>query len=162
MQLRAPFAEDRRDTVGGETRVGRAGKELVIGLGNFGERGSTTALRPRLGFFVKRSDVVGEPVHQRAVEPARARERVEHQLLVEAPHHDDPVERRPVIDKPELSGRVMPDPPQVQIKRGRGAAVQRQLGGARRPPLLGVRKIEIGQPDRALQLVGVAASQKDQ
>jgi hypothetical protein len=105
-------------------------------------------------------DTRRELQHQWRGQPAGARHLVEQLMLLEAPHHDDPIKRRPVVTPPNRSVRLPADRPDLQIQLRRGAAVQRQLRLARRPPQLRRRKIEVGVFDRALQLVGIVTGEK--
>ena len=54
-----------------------------------------------------------------------------------------------------------PDGAGLEIERGRGAPVQRQLGGASGRSLLHRGEIEIAEAHGPLQLVGEASDQKD-
>jgi hypothetical protein len=148
--------------LGGKDGAPRPGQNLVIGPGNVRERGGAALLRAPLGGVVELCDMVGERIHQWPVERSLLGQRVEQRTLVEAFHHDNPVDSRAVLDKADLSCRVAAEPAQIEVKRRRGAAVQRQLGGTGGAPLPGGRKIEIGELDRALQFVGAVAGEKHQ
>ena len=141
--------------------TGKLGEDPVIGFNNVCERGGGVAIRALFGTLVELCDMVRKRIDQRPVQLAVLSERIEQQRLIKTTHHDDPIERRPLIDKPDLSGHIAPNPAQVQVERGGRAAVQRQLSRTSGMPLLGGRKIEIREFNRALQLVGAIAGEKD-
>ena len=69
--------------------------------------------------------------------------------------------RSPSPFEAEAAVGPAPDGAGLEIERGRGAAVQRQLGGAGRRALLHRGEIEIAEAHGPLQLVGEATGQKD-
>ena len=60
------------------------------------------------GRRMKLRDVIGEHIHQRAIEPRLLGKRIEQLRLIETPHHDNPIERRPVLDKVDLPFAARP------------------------------------------------------
>ena len=134
----------------------------MVGRGDVVERRPAAPIGAPLGRVVELGDVVGEPVHQSGVELAGLRQRVKQQRLIEAPHRHDPVDLRSLIAEAHQARRIAAEPADFEIEHGRGAPVQRQLGRAGLTAAPGGGKIEIGQLDRALQLVGPLAGQKNQ
>ena len=115
-----------------------------------------------LGGGVKLGDMIGEPIHYVAIEATRLGERIEQQVLLEPPHHDDPIDSLAV--RRETDGPISPaeEAPNLLVKRRRGAPVQDQFGFAGAPSQIGGRKVEIGVCYRALQLDDAVACYKDQ
>ncbi|HTW50892.1 MAG TPA: hypothetical protein VME45_03250 [Stellaceae bacterium] len=111
---------------------------------------------------MKVGDVVGKCIEQSPVEPTPPGQRIEQQGLIETPHHDDPVERLAFGRKADSAYRTPGEPGDCEIKARCGPPVQQQFGLASPPPQLHRRKIEIREPDRALQLVGMIAGEKDE
>ena len=119
----------------------------------------------RLG--VKGGDVRGQRPQQGRRQPAGGGDVVEQRALLEALHDDDPVDRLAgLVTRRAAPGEraVGPaaDRPDFQIELRRGATIEAQFGGAGRATPRDGREVEIGVFDRALQLVGAAAGEKDQ
>src|SRR5262249_18029303 len=107
-------------------------------------------------------NVVGELVHRPRLEAIVLGQRVEEQSLIEAPHHDDPIDRRAVRSKADAALRRAEKPASLLIKGGCGTPVDGQLGLASLPRQLDAGEVEIRKFYRPLQLVGVLTGEKDQ
>ena len=100
---------------------------------------------------VKTRNLVGERIEMPRGQRAALRHRVEHHVLIEAPHLDHRIQKRAGAVE---FGAACPvgDAPHAEIQLRRGAAVEAQLLFAGGQSLLGRGEIEIGQMQRALEL----------
>jgi hypothetical protein len=106
--------------------------------------------------------MVGELIHYVPIEATRLGERIEQQGLIETPHYDDPIDRLAVRRETYAAVSPVEEPPNLLIKRRRGAPVENQLRLAGAPPEIRGRKIEIGIRYRSLQLEDAVTCDKDQ
>lgn len=107
--------------------------------------------------LVEVPDAIGQVLHQRHRQPAIARHPIEQQVLIEAPHRDDPVDGLAVAVETEPAVVSARDLVEGQIDVGRGPAIDGELGAAGALAQCQGREIEIGEPDRALELEGPLA-----
>ena len=82
----------------------------------------------------------------------RAGHGIEQAILGKTPHHQHPVDRLAMTER-QSSVRLAADRFDAPIKCGGGAPVKRQFGLADGLALCRGGKVEIGQADRALELV---------
>jgi len=99
---------------------------------------------------------------RRVVEATRLGQRIEQQVLIEPPHHDDPIESLAVRRKADGASGAAEEAANLLVKRWRGAPVQYQFGFAGAPSQIRGRKVEIGIPYCPLQLEDAIACDKDQ
>ena len=109
---------------------------------------------------MKGGDPVGEVAHQRGRQPAVLGHAVEQRRLVEAAHHQHPVDRRRRAEG-QFARRGAAERADLEIELGCRAPVELKLGHAGQPAPLGGREIEVGVLYRALQLVRTVAGEKD-
>jgi len=111
---------------------------------------------------VKREQRFRQVFHVRARERSgRLGERVEQVVLFEAPHDDDPVDRLAVAVERQGAVRRPRDGRDFEIDIGRGAAVERQLLFAGKFARFGIGEIDIGQFNRAFELVDAIPGEKN-
>jgi hypothetical protein len=144
--------EDRRH---GSIQIG------LIAVDDPGESALTAEILVDLGASVKGGDSIGELAHQRRREGAFLGQTIEEAGLIEAPHDHDSIDESNLGTEAEAAAGPAPDGAGLEIEGGRGAPVQRQLGGASGRSLLHRREIEIAVAYGPLQLVGEAADKKD-
>ncbi len=132
----------------------------MVGQRDLAQRRRPATLGAGFGGGVECRDMIAETVDQVPVEPPRLRERVEGERPIEAAHHDDPVERLALARKADGTPCSARQPADLEIERGCGPPVERQLGLAGRFAQRRRREIEIGELDRALQLIGAVSGKK--
>ena len=131
-------------------------------LSDSGHFGRSTAIEPLLRSSVEGGDAVGEPIQYVPIEATRLGKRVEQQVLIEPPHHDDPIESLAVRRKADGACGAAEEAANLLVKRWRGAPVQYQFGFAGAPSQIRGRKVEIGIRYCPLQLEDAIACDKDQ
>ncbi len=114
-----------------------------------------------LGGSVKSDDSIGAFAHHHRGESTLLCQAIEEAGLIEAPHDHDRIEESTLAFEAEAAAGPAPDGASLEIKGGRGAPVQHQLGGASGRALLHRGEIEIAVAHGPLQLVGEAAGKKD-
>ena len=144
--------EDRRH---GRVQIG------LIAVDDPGESALTAEIPVDLGASVKVCDPIGELAHQRRGEGALLGQAIEEAGLIEAPHDHDRIDESTLPIEAEAAAGPAPDGAGLEIEGGRGAPVQRQLGGASGRALLHRGEIEIAVAYGPLQLVGEATDKKD-
>ena len=143
-----------------EARRTAIAQNAQIGRGDFLHDRGAAMIGARLGLVVKLGDVRREFEYDRGREPAGARDRVEQLILRKAPHDNDPIERRAIAAPADAAVGPPRDRPDLQIQLRCGAAVERHFRLAGGMPRFRCREIEIGEFDRALQLVGARSRQE--
>ena len=154
-----------RDQGGNRRRVedrghGR-GQIGLIAVDDPGKSASAAEIPVDLGAAVKVCDPIGELAHQRRGESPLLGQAIEEAGLIEAAHDHDGIDESTLALEAEAAAGPAPDRAGLEIERGRGAPIQRQLGGAGRRPLLHRGEIEIAVAHGPLQLVGETADQED-
>jgi hypothetical protein len=157
-----PLLEKALHSIPAEPGSTRGCEAAILHLGKVGHLDSATAVNMPLGGSVKPGNMVGQLIHYSPIEAARFGEGIEEQGLIEASHHDDPIESLAVRRKADGVVRAAEEAANLLIKRGRRAPVQDQLRLASSPPEIRGRKIEIGVGYRALQLENAVARDENQ
>src|SRR5271165_158628 len=98
-------------------------------------------------------DMVGELVHQGRIQSIGLGELIEERRLIEAAHHHDPIDHATFGTKADPSIRRAGQRSDLQIKRRRRAAVERELGLAGYPALFRGREVKVRKFYRAFELV---------
>jgi hypothetical protein len=148
--------------LGGKARLSRRDQALMVGFDYGCQRGSAAMVETRLCGLMKSRDVVGELGHRGGTQSAGFGELVEQQRLIEAPHHDDPIDRRAGAREADLAIGAAGQSADLEIELGCRAPIESELALARHPAPLGGREIEIGVRQGSLELVGAVAGEKDQ
>ena len=160
---------DAVDLRGGEAGRAAGAQAADIGLHQLRQRGGSAPVEARLRLLVKRGDVGAQRVEERRRQRAGPGHFLQEVRLIEAPHHHHEIHGLAAQIAAAIALRAAPhqaavgeaaDRPDFEIELRRGAAVERQLGGAGGTPARHGGKIEIGIFDGALQLVGAISREK--
>jgi len=149
-------------SIGLEASPARGSEAAMLDLRKIRHFRCAAAVDMPRGRGMKLRNMVGQLIHYFPIEATRPRESVEQQALIEAPHHNDPIERLTV--RSEIHGAISSakEATNVLVKRRRGAAVQSELGLAGTPTEIHAREVEIRVFYRALQLEDALTRDKDQ
>ncbi len=160
-QRGAAVAVEAFDIAGGKPAGAGQPQVAAVAVDHPGHAGGAAEVARDLGRIVEGGDPVGEVAHQRRRQPAVLGHAIEQRRLVEAAHHQHPVDRRRRAEG-EPARRVAAERANLEIEFGRGATVERELGAAGRLAQRNGRVVEVGEADRALQLVGVIPGEEDE
>src|SRR6516165_7459019 len=107
-------------------------------------------------------DMAGELGHQRSGQPTGLGELVEERCLIEASHHNDPIDDATLGPEANPTIRGAGQRSDLKIEVRSRAAVQRELGLARYPTRFRGREVKVRKFYRAFELVSAFAGEKDQ
>ncbi len=127
----------------------------IVAVDDPSHAGLATFRGRRFARGVQRVHGLGQRPHHRQRQSAARGQRVEQLAVVEAAHHDQPVDGRSSAVHGQRAIRLPGHGRHPQVEVGGGAPIDRKLRLARLSPEIGCGVIEILEAHRALQLVGV-------
>src|SRR6516225_2671556 len=107
-------------------------------------------------------DMIGELGHQRSAQPTSLGELVEQRRLIEASHHNDPIDHATLSPEANPTIRGSGQRSDLEIEVRSRAAVERELGLAGCPTRFRGREVKVRKFYRAFELVSVFAGKKHQ
>src|SRR6516225_4872800 len=111
----------------GKTGVRRRDQARMVRLDDSGERRGAAALETRLGGSVEGRNMAGELGHQRRIQPTSLGELVEQRRLIEASHHNDPIDDATLSPEANPTMRGADQRSDLEIEVRSRAAVEREL-----------------------------------
>ena len=142
--------------------VGDEARELVpVFVDDALDCRATAGLAVHLGELVEIGDRIGQHVDFGRRQLASPGLGIPKRLLVESLHHDQPVDRFAVAAETERAVAAANHRLDPFVKKRRRPSIDGHLIVAEPAPALGVGIIQIGKANRAFQLVGAIAGEKD-